>query len=221
MTQAVMQAARHRRAARLHRRPVGGRRDGGHRRGGLPGDFCRGRRALRPAARRREQPARGVDGHEKRRVAGMPAGRHLGAAGKRAAAADSVPTIVFHGDQDRTVHPRNGEQVIAAGARQCGARRPPAGGAGRVGAGAALHALYPPCRAGRAVAEHWLVHGAGHAWSGGRPRARTPMPAGPTPRARCCASSSNNGADSGVAENHATTPRKAARCRALSGTDPN
>ena len=30
-----------------------------------------------------------------------------------------VPTIVFHGDQDRTVSPRNGDRVVAPGAGRC------------------------------------------------------------------------------------------------------
>ena len=76
-----------------------------------------------------------------------------------------LPTIVFHGDQDKTVHPRNGELVIAAVA-------------GRVAAGAqAEQGVSAHGRRytrstqrgdhGRVLTEHWLVHGAGHAWSGG------------------------------------------------------
>ena len=84
--------------------------------------------------------------------------------GKDRSAPNGVPTIVFHGDADATVHPRNGEQVIAASA----------------GPGQAVehervqHPRRRPCtrrvhRAadGRVIAEHWVVHGAPHAWSGG------------------------------------------------------
>ncbi len=81
-----------------------------------------------------------------------------------------IPTIVFHGDQDQTVHPRNGEQVIAAAlAGATGAFAP---GSVRVEQG-----VSPQGRRytrstqhghqGQALTEHWLVHGAGHAWSGG------------------------------------------------------
>ena len=72
-----------------------------------------------------------------------------------------VPTIVFHGDQDRTVHPRNGEQVIAAVL-----------GSAQVEHGVSAQgrrytrSIHPGDR-GNSPAEHWLVHGAGHAWSGG------------------------------------------------------
>ncbi len=89
-----------------------------------------------------------------------------------------VPTIVFHGDQDRTVHPRNGEQVIEAAL----------GGA----AGAALQVEQGLTSQGRrytrsthvgahgdAVAEHWLLHGAGHAWSGGHAAGSYTDAAGP------------------------------------------
>lgn len=78
--------------------------------------------------------------------------------------ARGIPTIVFHGDADATVHPANGSQVIAATA----------------GATAAVeqeHVRKPGERActrqihraldGRIIAEHWLVHGGPHAWSGG------------------------------------------------------
>ena len=78
----------------------------------------------------------------------------------------AVPTIVFHGDQDRTVHPRNGEQLIAA-VRAGGAA------SARVEQGVCsqgrryTRSAHPP-GGGSASAEHWLVHGAGHAWSGGQ-----------------------------------------------------
>ena len=75
-----------------------------------------------------------------------------------------VATIVFHGDADTTVHPGNGAQVIAASV----------GVAARVeveeqkspGGRSTTRSVY---RApdGAVVAEHWLVHGAPHAWSGG------------------------------------------------------
>lgn len=86
-----------------------------------------------------------------------------------------IPTIVFHGDQDQTVHPRNGEQVIAAalgaaaGAQDSHAR--PSGNA-RVEQGVSAQGRrYTRSTQhgdqGQALTEHWLVHGAGHAWSGG------------------------------------------------------
>jgi len=77
----------------------------------------------------------------------------------------AVPTIVFHGDLDQTVHPRNGEQVIAAVAGRV------ATGA-QVEQGVSAHGRrYTRSTQrgdhGRVLTEHWLVHGAGHAWSGG------------------------------------------------------
>ena len=88
----------------------------------------------------------------------------------------TVPTIVFHGDQDRTVHPRNGEQVIAAvlgsAAGAAGASQALPAGSLRVEQGVSLRgrrytrSTHHDDR-GNPLAEHWLVHGAGHAWSGG------------------------------------------------------
>ncbi|MDP3652147.1 MAG: PHB depolymerase family esterase [Rhodoferax sp.] len=86
-----------------------------------------------------------------------------------------IPTIVFHGDQDQTVHPRNGEQVIAAalagaaGADPTGTFPP---GSARVEQGVSAQGRrYTRSTQhgdrGQALTEHWLVHGAGHAWSGG------------------------------------------------------
>jgi poly(hydroxyalkanoate) depolymerase family esterase len=77
-----------------------------------------------------------------------------------------VPTIVFHGDQDRTVHPRNGEQVIASALGSAAAASP------RVTQGVSPNgrrytSVTHHGDTGKVLAEHWLVHGAGHAWSGG------------------------------------------------------
>lgn len=93
-------------------------------------------------------------------------GRHLGAAMKGTLRPQTaVPTIVFHGDKDTTVHPRNGEQVIAAvlGTTAAGPQVEHGVSAnGRRYTRSTRHADH-----GRTLTEHWLVHGAGHAWSGG------------------------------------------------------
>lgn len=78
----------------------------------------------------------------------------------------AVPTIVFHGDEDATVHPANGEQVLTAFAGDAPAERIRA----RSGNGREYTRQIHRDAHGRVVAEHWAVHGAGHAWSGGSPR---------------------------------------------------
>ena len=75
----------------------------------------------------------------------------------------SPPTIVFHGDRDATVNPANGEHVVAASA---GDSRPAHKRARSSNGREFTQRIYKES-GGRIVAEHWAVHGAGHAWSGG------------------------------------------------------
>ncbi len=82
--------------------------------------------------------------------------------------ARTVPTIVFHGDRDTTVNPLNGDQVIAQATAgfDCSvtvSRGAPADGA-------AVTRIIRKKDTDRSIAEHWLVHGIGHAWSGGSPK---------------------------------------------------
>ena len=89
----------------------------------------------------------------------------------------SVPTIVFHGDRDTTVHPKNGDQIIEQSAR---ATRPTTKVLrGRVPHGHAYTRTVLIDGAGRAIAEHWNIDGAGHAWSGGSPTGSYTDPQGP------------------------------------------
>ncbi|HMQ52764.1 MAG TPA: PHB depolymerase family esterase [Anaerolineae bacterium] len=87
----------------------------------------------------------------------------------------SVPTIVFHGDQDSLVHPGNGDQIIAqwleVGAKQNGAVPKPRVKLeqGQVPGGHAYTRSIYQDEQGVTLMEQWLVHGAGHAWSGGNP----------------------------------------------------
>ena len=86
-------------------------------------------------------------------------------------AADSVPTIVFHGDLDATVHPNNGRHVVeqtiqanmycaySSAAREIGDAT-----------GRSFTRDIHRSKSGHIVAEQWTVHGAGHAWSGGSRR---------------------------------------------------
>ncbi len=82
----------------------------------------------------------------------------------------ATPLIVFHGDHDRTVDPRNGEHLLGTeGHRSIG------GGV----AGRRYTRTVVTGADGRVRAEHWLVHGAGHAWSGGSSAGSHADPLGP------------------------------------------
>jgi poly(hydroxyalkanoate) depolymerase family esterase len=80
----------------------------------------------------------------------------------------ALPIIVFHGDKDTTVHPANGDELIAQGARHLASDvvvQP-----GRVPDGHAYTRTVHQREDGAVHAEQWLIHGAGHAWSGGSAR---------------------------------------------------
>ena len=87
-----------------------------------------------------------------------------------------LPTIVFHGARDTTVHPRNGDLVIA--------QAEPGGLAvevehGQQPGGHRWRRTLHRDQAGRTVLEQWLVEDAGHAWSGGSRAGSFTDPAGP------------------------------------------
>ncbi|WP_426105811.1 extracellular catalytic domain type 1 short-chain-length polyhydroxyalkanoate depolymerase [Massilia sp. TSP1-1-2] len=79
--------------------------------------------------------------------------------------AKSVPIIVFHGDKDTTVHPACGEEIIKRGAHA--ASKEIVVEPGRVPDGHAYTRTVHQRADGSPQAEQWLIHGAGHAWSGG------------------------------------------------------
>ena len=90
-----------------------------------------------------------------------------------------LPVIVFHGDRDATVHPRNGEQVVAAALGDGawpGGRSVEHGVSAR---GRRYTRAVSTAAAGRPAAEHWVLHDAGHAWSGGRAAGSYTDPQGP------------------------------------------
>ena len=90
-----------------------------------------------------------------------------------------VPTIVFHADRDATVHPRNGDQVIAqAGAATATGLRTEVE-RGKVPGGHGYSRTIHRDGEGRIVLEQWLVHGGDHAWSGGSPAGSYTDPRGP------------------------------------------
>jgi poly(hydroxyalkanoate) depolymerase family esterase len=83
----------------------------------------------------------------------------------------AIPTIVFHGDRDHTVNPRNGAAVVdqATAARS---DRPKLHTTVREGSASNGHSFTHTVFADAAnqpVVEQWELHGIGHAWSGGSP----------------------------------------------------
>lgn len=97
-----------------------------------------------------------------------------------------VPTIVFHGDLDAVVHPNNGFQAIAAalaGSPSLHDSERPATPSRQLGQSDGGHrytrTIYPGGQQAPSQAEHWVIHGAGHAWSGGSAQGTHTDPSGP------------------------------------------
>lgn len=78
-----------------------------------------------------------------------------------------IPIIVFHGDADHTVNVRNGEQVLVGTAPSAGGADRVSRQSGQVANGHAYTRTVHKDADGKPVAEHWLIHGFGHAWAGG------------------------------------------------------
>ena len=88
-----------------------------------------------------------------------------------------VPAIVFHGERDATVSPRNGDAVITQSTGNAGLQRT-VQPRGPVGGRDCTRTLFTDAR-GDVVTEQWLIHGAGHAWSGGKAEGSYTDPLGP------------------------------------------
>jgi poly(hydroxyalkanoate) depolymerase family esterase len=88
-----------------------------------------------------------------------------------------VPTIVFHGDRDTTVHPNNGDQILEQSIRTTSTQKQVH--RGRIPGGHAYTRTIHTDASGRGIFEHWNIHGAGHAWSGGSPAGSYTDPRGP------------------------------------------
>ena len=86
-----------------------------------------------------------------------------------------VPTIVFHGDADRTVHPANGEAIHRWShqlhRRAIGATVSRRSTETRTRKRPGAHAVTRTRSSTNGIsdAELWVVHGGGHAWAGGNP----------------------------------------------------
>ncbi len=88
-----------------------------------------------------------------------------------------VPAIVFHGDRDTTVSPRNGDEVVAQSGQDAVLRTRVQNG--QVPGGHAYSRTAHADDAGQPLIEQWVIHGAGHAWSGGRAAGSYTDPHGP------------------------------------------
>ncbi len=114
-------------------------------------------------------------GSGKDMISGLHAMKHPA---RGTAVKKGVPVIVFHGDADAVVHPGNGkavlQQFIAAHGGQLSEQSERNDAAGRPYSRTRWHDA-----GGRCVAEHWLVHGAAHAWQGGKAAGSHTDPGGP------------------------------------------
>ena len=86
-----------------------------------------------------------------------------------------IRTIVFHGDADNIVHPSNAASIVGAAKENESIERAEA----RHTASRAHTRTVTRDKTGKVVAEQWLIHGSGHAWSGGSRDGTYTDPQGP------------------------------------------
>jgi poly(3-hydroxybutyrate) depolymerase len=89
-----------------------------------------------------------------------------------------IPTIIFHGDEDLIVHPRNGDAVTAQALSAATELRQTTQYGRAPGGHAYKRTIYADPE-GRAICEQWRIVGAGHAWAGGSPSGSHTDPHGP------------------------------------------
>ncbi len=93
----------------------------------------------------------------------------------------AVPTIVFQGTDDRTVHPRNGEAIVSDALRgfsDMKLEKSESAASGKTRARNARREVHHDAD-GRAWIESWVIEAAPHAWSGGAQEGSYTDPAGP------------------------------------------
>lgn len=91
-----------------------------------------------------------------------------------------LPTIVFHGDEDRVVHPSNANGFLKNLERS---RKGPLYASTRTGCsdqGRHYTQRVYGAPGGEVLLEDWTVHGSGHAWSGGNAAGSHTDPRGPS-----------------------------------------
>ncbi len=100
-------------------------------------------------------------------------------------AAAGVPLIVFHGDQDPVVAAVNADHLVGHALRAA-TKRARSGPGQHTAATTSARVNGHPCTrtvyqdaTGHTVVEHWTIHQAGHAWSGGSPHGSHTDPQGP------------------------------------------
>ncbi len=114
--------------------------------------------------------------------------QHAGIPGTEAGPRQVIQAIVFHGDLDTKVHPQNADRLVAQWTTiiagngkhgKAGEKPRVTVHQGQVPDGHSYSRATHRDADGQIVLEHWLVHGAGHAWSGGSPNGSYTDPHGP------------------------------------------
>ncbi len=88
-----------------------------------------------------------------------------------------LPAIVFHGSADNTVNPSNADQVVHQS--RSDASTSAVKSCGRSTGGIDFTRTVETNEAGKIISEQWILHGAGHAWSGGSKKGSYTDPRGP------------------------------------------
>jgi poly(3-hydroxybutyrate) depolymerase len=108
----------------------------------------------------------------------LQAMQHGGTPAGSATPVRPIPLMLFQGDNDATVHPRNADEFIRQWVSEPGQPHVTTR-QGQVPGGRAYTCTVYQDLSGQTLVERWTVHGASHAWSGGSSNGSFTDPAGP------------------------------------------